>query len=75
MNNKPVSTTTDKKKDIKRFYYMNLEKCLDPSVGRFDAIVSISENRMITTDFGRQVVLDLSSRELEYENGMSPLCP
>lgn len=73
MNDKPVSTTTDKKKDIKRFYYMDLEKCLDPSADRFDAIVSIPENRMITTDFGRQVALDVSSRELEYKNGMFPL--
>lgn len=74
MNDKPVSTTTEKKKEIKRFYYMDLEKCLDPSVDRFDAIVSIPENRMITADFGRQVVLDLSTRELEYKNGMFPLC-
>lgn len=73
MNDKPVSTTTDKKKEIKRFYYIDLEKCLDPSADRFDAIISIPEERIITTDFGRQVVLDLSSRELEYKNGMFPL--
>ena len=55
MNDKPVSTTTDKKKEIKRFYYIDIEKALDPSVDRLDAIVSVPENRMITTDFGRQI--------------------
>ena len=44
MNDKPVSTTTDKKKEIKRFYYIDLEKCLDPSADRFDAIISIQKN-------------------------------
>jgi hypothetical protein len=73
MNDKPVSTTTEKKKDIKRYYYMDIEKALDPSEDRLDAVVSVPENRMITSDFGRQVVLDLSSRELEYKNKMFPL--
>lgn len=73
MNDKPVSTTTEKKKDIKRYYYMDIEKALDPSEDRLDAIISVPENRMITSDFGRQVVLDLSSKELEYKNKMFPL--
>lgn len=73
MNDKPVSTTTEKKKEIKRFYYIDIEKALDPSADRFDAIVSVPENRITTTDFGRQITLDLSSRELEYKNGMFPL--
>jgi hypothetical protein len=73
MNDKPVTTTTDKKKEIRRYYYIDIEKALDQFADRLDAIVSLPENRMITTDFGRQVVLDLSSQELEYKNGMFPL--
>lgn len=73
MNDKPVSTSTDKKKEIRRFYYIDIEKALDPSVDPFDAIVSVPENRIITADFGRQITLDLSSRELEFKIGMFPL--
>jgi len=73
MNEKPVFTTTDKKREIRRFYYIDMEKSLDPSFDRYDAIISVPENRIITTDFGRQIVLDLSSREMEYENRMFPL--
>lgn len=73
MNDKPVSTTTDKKKEIRRFYYIDIKMALDPSFDPFDAIVSVPENRIVTADFGRQITLDLSSRELEYKNGMFPL--
>ncbi|MCX6680256.1 MAG: DUF262 domain-containing protein [Methanothrix sp.] len=73
IRNMPVPTTTENKKEIQRLYYLDMEKCLDPSVDRFDAVVSVPETRKITSDFGRQIVLDVSTRELEYEQGMVPL--
>jgi hypothetical protein len=69
----PVPTTTENKKEIQRLYYLDMEKCLDHSADRFDAVVSVPETRKITSDFGRQIVLDVSTRELEYERGMVPL--
>ncbi|QTA79918.1 DUF262 [Desulfonema limicola] len=68
-----VPTRTDKGIDIKRYYYLDIEKCLDPDEDRFDAILSISEDRKITSDFGRKVDLDISSQELEFESGLFPL--
>lgn len=74
LSDKPVSTTTEKRKAIKRYYYLNMEKCLDPSADRFeDAVLSIPETRQITSDFGRKIDLDLSNPEMEYKNGLFPV--
>lgn len=72
-NLNPVHTRTDKGKDIQRYYYIDIEKALDPSVDRVDAIVSVPETRMITSNFGRDIDLDLSTPDKEYENKMFPL--
>lgn len=72
-NLNPVHTRTDKGKDIQRYYYIDIEKALDSSVDRVDAIVSVPETRMITSNFGRDVDLDLSTPDKEYEHKMFPL--
>lgn len=69
----PVYTRTDKGKEIYRYYYIDIDKALDPSMDRIDAIFSIPETRIITTNFGRDIELDLSSREKEFEKKMFPL--
>ncbi len=69
----PVHTRTDKGKDIQRYYYIDIEKALDTSVDRVDAIISVPETRMITSNFGRDIDLDLSSQEKEFEHKMFPL--
>lgn len=62
----PVSTKTEKGKAIKRYYYLSMEKCLDDDEDRFDAVLSIPEDRKIKENFDRDVKLDLSTREYEY---------
>ncbi|ABD42650.1 protein of unknown function DUF262 [Methanospirillum hungatei JF-1] len=69
----PVKTQTEKKQEIFRYYYLDIAKCLDPTEDRFDAVVSIPETKKLTSDFGRRIDLDLSTREHEYEQGMYPL--
>ena len=68
-----VFTKTDKGKEIKRFYYLDIKKCLDDNEDRYDAIVPVPEDRKVKTDFDRKVLLDLSTKELEYENEMFPI--
>ena len=68
---KPVATRTEKGKDIDRYYYMNISACLDPGADREDAVVSISPERVIRTNFNRDIALDLSSTEKEHKNA----CP
>ena len=69
----PVETTTEKGKEIKRFYYLDIKKCLDESEDRVDAVIAVPSDRKIKTNFDRDVVLDLSTRELEFEHEMFPI--
>lgn len=69
----PVTTKTDKGKLIERYYYLDINACLDESADRLDAVLSVPKDRKVKTNFDRDVVLDLSSRELEYQHEMFPL--
>jgi len=71
---KVVETVTPKKKKVKRWFYIDIRKALDPNVDREEAIVGVPEDRRIRADFGREVVLDLSSAEQEYASLMYPVC-
>lgn len=57
----PVATKTDKGKKIERFYYLDMNACLDDSIDRQDAIISVPADRKIKTNFDRDVLLDLST--------------
>lgn len=72
-NSAPVHTRTDKGKEIYRYYYIDIEKALSPACDRVDAIFSVPENRIVTSNFGRDVELDLSDRTKEFEKKMFPL--
>jgi len=69
----PVATVTDKKKAITRYYYLDINKCLDDEEDRLEAVLSVPADRKIKNNFDRDVVLDISSRELEYKHEMFPL--
>lgn len=70
---KVVETVTPKNKKVKRWFYIDIRKSLDPSVNREEAIVGVPEDRMVRTDFGREVVTDLSIPEREYAALMYPV--
>ena len=72
-SSKPVHTRTDKGKDILRYYYIDIQKALDPSVDRVDAIISVPETRVITSNFGRDIDLDISTQDKEFEKKLFPL--
>lgn len=70
----PVCTKNDNGTEIKRYYYINISKALDPSCDMADdAIISVPETKIITENIGRDIVLDLSSPEKEYKEKMFPL--
>ena len=69
----PVNTQTDKGKKIQRYYYIDIEKSLDPACDRIDAIISVPETKIITSNFGRNIELDLTSQDKEFANKMFPL--
>ncbi len=68
-----VETVTPKNKKVKRWFYIDIRKALDPSADREDAIVGVPEDRIVRADFGRDVVLDISSAEKEYASLMYPV--
>lgn len=70
---KVVETVTPKKKKVKRWFYIDIRKALDPSTDREEAIIGVPEDRIIRTDFGREVVLDLSTAEREHASLMYPM--
>ncbi|MFZ1730543.1 MAG: DUF262 domain-containing protein [Bacteroidota bacterium] len=73
MRKKVVETITPKKKKVKRWFYIDIRKSLDPSGDREEAIVGVPEDRIIKTDFGREVVIDLSTPDKEYSSLMYPV--
>jgi hypothetical protein len=70
---KPIPTWTEKGQEIKRVYYLDMRRCLDPESDRLDAIISLPPDRIVRSDFARQIDLDVSTREQEYEHGFFPL--
>lgn len=69
----PVPTKTEKDEPVERFYYLDIEACLDPERDRLDAVISVPKDRIIRTDFAREIQVDLRTREGEYQNGLFPL--
>ncbi len=63
----PVKTRTDKGKAIKRHYYFHIPTALEGPERLEDALIAVDESRQAKSDFGRQIDLDLSSRELECQ--------
>lgn len=73
LRGKVVDTVTLKNKKVRRWFYIDVRKALDPAVDREESIVGVPEDRIIRTDFGREVVTDLSSPEKEYAALMYPV--
>ena len=70
---KPVHTKTDKGKEIDRYYYLDIEKALDPDADDEEVVISIPSTRQLTSDFGRKVETDLSTRPDEFRLKKFPL--
>jgi uncharacterized protein with ParB-like and HNH nuclease domain len=72
MSIKPVETQDHKKRDIKRHYYIDIEKALEGPEFYEEAIFGVDEDRRIWENFGRDIKLDLASPEKEYEEFCFP---
>ena len=67
----PVDTHDARRRRIKRWYYIDMIKAVD-SRADDEFVFSISETKEETSDFGRTVERNLSSRDLEYQQHMFP---
>lgn len=68
-----VETVTPKNKKVRRWFYIDIRKALDATVDREEAILGVPDDRIVRTDFGREVLLDLSTPEKEYAALMYPV--
>ncbi|WP_290797055.1 DUF262 domain-containing protein, partial [Halomonas sp.] len=63
----PVKTRTSKGKKIKRHYYFNIRHAVEAPHDLEGAVLAMDENRQLRGNFGRDVLLDLSTRKLECQ--------
>lgn len=70
--NKPVVTTDNKKKKIERFYYIDIEKALSGVENYDEAFFGVEKDKILRENFGRDIKIDLSTKEKEYEQMCFP---
>ncbi len=69
---KPVETRDTRNNRIRRWYYLDMKKCMSDDFEREEAVISVPEDRIART-FRGEISLDLSSPEKEYGEDMFPL--
>ena len=72
MLKQPVDTRTNTGKSLKRYYYIDIELALTGEDQYENAIIGVDENRIVKENFGRDIKLDLSTPDKEYENFYFP---
>lgn len=69
----PVKTKTPKGTEIERYYYLDIKLALSDSASIDDAIVGVPADRILRENFGRDIKLDLSTRQHECEHDHFPV--
>ncbi len=70
----PVRTRDSRGNELLRHYYASIGACIDESADRQeDGIVAVPADRIVRSDFGRAIDLDLSTRDREIAEEMFPL--
>ena len=69
---RPVKTNDTHNRDVDRYYYINIEKALLGGSNLDEAIIGVDATKTLREDFGRRVVLDLSTPENEYHEFYFP---
>ena len=72
-SSKPVQTQDPRTKRLERWFYIDIDVALDPDGDREAAIVAVPADRIERDNFGKGVVLDLSTTEHECAREMFPL--
>lgn len=68
-----VETITPKNKLVRRWFYIDIQKALQPDADRDEAIFAVPEDRRVKTNFDKTILRDLSKPEYEYEQMIFPL--
>lgn len=73
LRNEVVETITPRQKKVKRWFYIDVMKALDDQADREESIIGVPEDKIEKRNFDREIVLDLSTREKEFELLFYPL--
>lgn len=68
-----VDTADDRGKKLRRKYYIDVRIALDGEDRMDEAVRSIPSDGKITENFARDVILDVSTPELERQHGLFPV--
>jgi hypothetical protein len=63
----PVQTRDDNGRGVQRLYYIDIEKAMAGNSSLEDAVIAVDETKTQRKNFGREIALDLSSQEKEFE--------
>jgi len=69
----PVRTRTKQNREVDRYYYFDIRKAVQHPDDLYEAIVALPADRVERTNFGRDVVRDVSTPEREYEHCLFPI--
>ena len=69
---KPVQTLNSRGQEIDRYYYLDIPRAIGVGANIEDAIIGVPADRILRTNFGRDVEKDLSSKEKEFEGHAFP---
>lgn len=63
----PVATRNEKGRAIERFYYWDIRRALEGVESLDEAVIAVEADKRLHENFGRDVKLDLSTPEKEYQ--------
>ena len=69
----PVRTRNTRGKEVDRYYYLDIREAIRARADVKDAIIGVPNDRVLRKNFGRDVDIDLSTRDREFENHAFPL--
>ncbi|MGC4076847.1 MAG: DUF262 domain-containing protein [Rubrivivax sp.] len=63
----PVATRNEKGRAIERYYYWDIKRALDGVGSLDDAVIAVEADKCLRENFGRDIKLDLTTPEKEYQ--------
>lgn len=72
-SHKPVVTKNAKNAEVERLYYLDITLAISNGDDVENAIIGVPADRKLKTNFGKDVILDLSTAALEFERDHFPL--
>ena len=70
--NTTVKTRNDKGKSIERYYYFHIPTALEGYERLEESLIAVEPDRKLKNNFGRDIILDLSSRTRECQQMYFP---